>query len=89
MSVVSSRVSNLSSILKSPGVRSQLMKQSNRVYFKLPKNIKNILFNFENRNGIKDYEDLICTLRNSNIKVNNNKLFYYIIQVKIFELILI
>lgn len=68
MSVVSSRVSNLSSILKSPGVRSQLVKQSNRVYFKLPKNIKNILFNFENRNGIKDYEDLICTLRNSNIK---------------------
>ncbi|KAK2576891.1 hypothetical protein KPH14_005516 [Odynerus spinipes] len=68
MSVVSSRVSSVSSILKSPGIRSQLAKQSNRVYFKLPKNIKTILFNYEAHNGIKDYDDLICMLKNPNVK---------------------
>lgn len=69
MSVVSSRVSSVSSILKTPGIRSQLIRQSNRVYFKLPKNLKSIIYNFEIGNGTKDYEDLICTLRDSNIKV--------------------
>nr|XP_033339466.1 RNA polymerase I-specific transcription initiation factor RRN3 [Megalopta genalis] len=68
MSVVSSRVSSVSSILKAPGVRSQLIRQSNRVYFKLPNNLKNIIYNFENGSGIKDYEELICILRDSNIK---------------------
>ncbi|XP_003490029.1 RNA polymerase I-specific transcription initiation factor RRN3 [Bombus impatiens] len=68
MSVVSSRVSSVSSILKSPGVRSQLIRQSNRVHFKLPKNLKSIIYNFEAGNGTKDYEDLICILRDSNIK---------------------
>ncbi|XP_031839526.1 RNA polymerase I-specific transcription initiation factor RRN3 homolog Tif-IA [Nomia melanderi] len=68
MSVVSSRVSSVSSILKAPGVRSQLIRQSNRVYFKLPTNLKNIIYNFESGNGTKDYEDLICVLRDSNIK---------------------
>ncbi|XP_078033045.1 RNA polymerase I-specific transcription initiation factor RRN3 homolog Tif-IA isoform X2 [Augochlora pura] len=68
MSVVSSRVSSVSSILKAPGVRSQLIGQTNRVYFKLPKNLKNIIYNFENGNGTKDYEELICILRDSNIK---------------------
>ncbi|XP_076301490.1 RNA polymerase I-specific transcription initiation factor RRN3 homolog Tif-IA [Lasioglossum baleicum] len=68
MSVVSSRVSSVSSILKAPGVRSQLIRQSNRVYFKLPKNLKNIIYNFENGSVTKDYEDLICVLRDSNIK---------------------
>lgn len=68
MSVVSSRVSSVSSILKSPGIRSQLNRQSNRVYFKLPKDIKNIIFNFETHNEIKDYEDLLCFLKDSNIK---------------------
>lgn len=69
MSVVSSRVSSVSSILKTPGIRSQLIRQSNRVYFKLPKNLKSIIYNFGIGNGTKDYEDLICTLRDSNIKV--------------------
>ncbi|XP_029034108.2 RNA polymerase I-specific transcription initiation factor RRN3 [Osmia bicornis bicornis] len=68
MSVVSSRVSSVSSILKSPGVRSQLIRRSSRVYFKLPKDFKNIIYNFESGNGTKDYEDLICILRDSNIK---------------------
>ncbi|XP_003393653.3 RNA polymerase I-specific transcription initiation factor RRN3 [Bombus terrestris] len=68
MSVVSSRVSSVSSILKTPGVRSQLIRQSNRVHFKLPKNLKSIIYNFEAGNGTKDYEDLICILRDSNIK---------------------
>lgn len=58
----------MSSILKAPGVRSQLIRQSNRVYFKLPKNLKEIIYNFEAGNGKKDYEDLICILRDSNIK---------------------
>ncbi|CAK9826610.1 RNA polymerase I-specific transcription initiation factor RRN3 [Anthophora retusa] len=68
MSVVSSRVSSVSSILKSPGVRSQLIRQSNRVYFKLPKDLKSIIYNFETGNGTKEYEDLICILQDSNIK---------------------
>ncbi|KAF3423756.1 hypothetical protein E2986_01622 [Frieseomelitta varia] len=68
MSVVSSRVSSVSSLLKDPGIRSQLIRQSNRVYLKLPKNLKSILFNFEAGNGTKDYEDLIYILRNSDIK---------------------
>ncbi|KAI4504023.1 hypothetical protein M0802_000494 [Mischocyttarus mexicanus] len=68
MSIVSSRISSLNSILKSPGVRSQLLRQSNKVYFKLPKNVKNILINFESRTNIKDYEDLVCILRSSSIK---------------------
>ncbi|KOC62808.1 RNA polymerase I-specific transcription initiation factor RRN3 [Habropoda laboriosa] len=68
MSVVSSRVSGVSSILKSPGVRSQLIRQSNRVYFKLPKDLKNIIYNFESGNGTKEYEDLICILQDSSIK---------------------
>ncbi|CAK9818627.1 RNA polymerase I-specific transcription initiation factor RRN3 [Anthophora plagiata] len=68
MSVVSSRVSSVSSILKSPGVRSQLIRQSNRVYFKLPKDLKSIIYNFESGNGTKEYEDLICILQDSNIK---------------------
>ncbi|OAD62109.1 RNA polymerase I-specific transcription initiation factor RRN3, partial [Eufriesea mexicana] len=68
MSVISSRVSSVSSILKTPGIRSQLIRQSNRVYFKLPKDLKGIIYNFEAGNGTKDYEDLICLLRDSNIK---------------------
>ncbi|XP_060818468.1 RNA polymerase I-specific transcription initiation factor RRN3 [Bombus pascuorum] len=68
MSVVSSRVSSVSSILKTPGVRSQLIRQSNRVHFKLPKDLKSIIYNFEAGNGTKDYEDLICILRDSTIK---------------------
>ncbi|CAD1479145.1 unnamed protein product [Heterotrigona itama] len=68
MSVVSSRVSSVSSLLKNPGIRSQFIRQSNRVYLKLPKNLKSILFNFEAGNGTKDYENLIYILRNSDIK---------------------
>ena len=68
MSVVSSKVSSVSSILKAPGVRSQFIKQANRVHFKLPKDLKSIIYNFEAGNGTKDYEDLICILRESNIK---------------------
>ncbi|XP_076636521.1 RNA polymerase I-specific transcription initiation factor RRN3 homolog Tif-IA [Colletes latitarsis] len=75
MSVISSRVSSVSSILKAPGVRSQLIRQSNRVYFKLPKNLKSIIYNFESGNGTKDYEDLIHILRDSNIKDTDLKEF--------------
>lgn len=69
MSVVSSRTSSVASILKGPGVRAKLVGQQNRVNFKLPKNLKAILLNFENGCDRKVYEDLICTLRDAKIKV--------------------
>lgn len=69
MSVVSSRISSVSTLLKGSGVRSQLIKQSNRVYFKLPNDIKKILCDFEAGNGIKEYMNLIHLLREGIIKV--------------------
>lgn len=69
MSVVSSRVSSVSSILKTTGVRSQLIKQSNKVYFTLPKDVKCILNNFQTGNKIKEYENLIQLLRDGSVKV--------------------
>ncbi|XP_015595877.1 RNA polymerase I-specific transcription initiation factor RRN3 [Cephus cinctus] len=68
MSVVSSRVSSVSSILKNPGVRAKLVDRPNKVHFKLPKNLKHILTNFENGTQRRVYEDLICILRDSTIK---------------------
>ncbi|KAL6254420.1 hypothetical protein P5V15_014468 [Pogonomyrmex californicus] len=68
MSVVSSRVSSVSSILKVSGVRSQFIKQPSKVYFKLPKDVKNILCNYMKDNGIKDYEKLIYSLKEGAIK---------------------
>lgn len=69
MSVVSSRVSSVSSILKAGGVRAQFVKQPSKVYFKLPKDVKNILCNFTKGNEIKEYEKLIHSLKESAIKV--------------------
>lgn len=69
MSVVSSRVSSVSSILKASGVRAQFIKQPSKVYFKLPKDIKNILLNFAKSDGIKEYEKLIHSLKEGAIKV--------------------
>lgn len=69
MSVVSSRVSSVSSIIKATGIRSQLNKQSNRIhYLKLPKDIKSILYNFKTGNGIKEYEKLIYILKEDAVK---------------------
>ena len=69
MSVVSSRVSSVSSIIKATGIRSQLNKQSSRIhYFKLPKDIKSILCNFKAGNGIKEYEKLIHALKEDAIQ---------------------
>lgn len=70
MSVVSSRVSSVSSILKSIGGKSQVAIQSSRAtYFKPPKDIKTILYNFETGKGHKEYKELICVLRDAVIKV--------------------
>lgn len=69
MSVVSSTVSSVSSILKINGVRAQFIKQPSKVYFKLPENVKNILCNFTNGDGIKEYEKLIHSLKEGAIKV--------------------
>lgn len=75
MSVVSSRVSSVSSIIKTTGIRSQLNKQSNRIhYLKLPKDIKSILYNFKTGNGIKEYEKLIHILKEDAVKVKTKKL---------------
>lgn len=68
MSVVSSRLSSVSSILKSPGLRAKVVHLANRVRFKLPKNFKEILINFESGLDRKQYENLICTIRDSEIR---------------------
>ncbi|XP_011858498.1 PREDICTED: RNA polymerase I-specific transcription initiation factor RRN3 [Vollenhovia emeryi] len=68
MSVVSSRVSSVSSILKTSGVRTKFVKQPGKVYFKLPRDIKNILCNFANSDGIKEYEKLIHSLKECAVK---------------------
>ncbi|XP_071581207.1 RNA polymerase I-specific transcription initiation factor RRN3 isoform X1 [Temnothorax nylanderi] len=68
MSVVSSRVSSVSSILKASGVRAQFIKQPGKVYFKLPKDVKNIICNSANSDGIKEYEKLIHLLKEGAIK---------------------
>jgi len=73
MSVVSSRVSSVSSILKASGVRTQFVNQPNKVYFKLPKNVKDILCNFTSGNGIKEYEKLIHLLKTGTLKVKTGK----------------
>lgn len=82
MSVVSSRVSSVSSIIKATGIRSQLNKQSSRIhYFKLPKDIKSILCNFKAGNGIKEYEKLIHALKEDAIQVKINKKFVKCMQI--------
>lgn len=59
----------MSSILKGSGVRAQFIKQPSKVHFKLPKDVKNILCNFANSDGIKEYEKLIYSLKEGVIKV--------------------
>ncbi|XP_029663030.1 RNA polymerase I-specific transcription initiation factor RRN3 isoform X3 [Formica exsecta] len=69
MSVVSSRVSSVSSIIKATGIRTQLNKQCSRIqHLKLPKDIKSILYNFKTGNGIKEYEKLLHSLKEDAIK---------------------
>lgn len=70
MSVVSSRVSTISSILQS-GVRAQILGQQNRVRFKLPNDLKIVLNNYETGVDRKSYEELICILRDTDVKVSN------------------
>ncbi|XP_012524208.2 RNA polymerase I-specific transcription initiation factor RRN3 [Monomorium pharaonis] len=71
MSIVSSTVSSVSSILKTSGVREQFIKQPGKIYFKLPKDVKNILCNFTNGDGIKEYEKLIYSLKEGAVKDND------------------
>lgn len=85
MSVVSSRVSSVSSIIKATGIRTQLNKQCNRIqYLKLPKDIKSILCNFKTGNGIKEYEKLLHSLKEDAIKVKNKRNIYKICMQIIF-----
>ncbi|XP_011253410.1 RNA polymerase I-specific transcription initiation factor RRN3 isoform X2 [Camponotus floridanus] len=66
MSVVSSRVSSVSSIIKATGLRAQL-KQCNRIqYLKLPEDIKGILCKAGSES--KEYEKLIYSLKEGAIK---------------------
>ncbi|XP_001602153.1 RNA polymerase I-specific transcription initiation factor RRN3 [Nasonia vitripennis] len=68
MSIVSSRVSSVSSILKGSGVRSALVNSQKRICFKLPRNLKTVLLNYENGCDRQAYQDMVCILRDSNVK---------------------
>jgi hypothetical protein len=68
MSVITSSISCLSSILKSPGIRSRNAEQ--RVRFKLPESLKTVLLDFINRKNIKSYEELIYTIRDGDVDVS-------------------
>lgn len=69
MSIVSSRVSSVASILKTPGSRSSLLDQPKRIRFKLPDDLRNVILNFETGADSQMYRDLVCILRDSNLKV--------------------
>lgn len=66
MSVVSSRISSVSSMLKDSGVRAQFIKQPK--ICTLPKNVKDILYNYK---GIrkKEYDKLVHSIKNGVVKV--------------------
>jgi hypothetical protein len=66
MSVITASVSGLSSILKSPGLRSRIEQ---RVRFRLPESLKTILLDFINRKNIKPYEELIFAIRDGDVQV--------------------
>ncbi|XP_018302784.1 RNA polymerase I-specific transcription initiation factor RRN3 [Mycetomoellerius zeteki] len=68
MSVVSSRISSVSSMLKDSGVRAQFIKQPK--ICTLPKNVKDILYNYK---GIrkKEYDKLVHSIKNGVVKDNN------------------
>jgi hypothetical protein len=68
MSVITTSVSGLSSILKSPGIRRGTTEQ--RVRFRLPESLKTVLLDFINRKNIKAYEELIYTIRDGDIQVS-------------------
>ena len=68
MSVITSSVSGLTSILRSPGIRRRNAEQ--RVRFKLPENLKTVLLDFINRKNIKSYEELIYMIRDGDVDVS-------------------
>ncbi|XP_014223564.1 RNA polymerase I-specific transcription initiation factor RRN3 [Trichogramma pretiosum] len=69
MSVVSSRISSVSSILKGSGVRaSTLLASQKKICFKLPDDITSVITNYENGSDHQTYGDMICILRDSNVK---------------------
>ncbi|KAK0080743.1 hypothetical protein PV325_013443 [Microctonus aethiopoides] len=80
MSVISSRTTSIASILKCPGTRAKLVGTQNRVNFKLPKNLKNLLTNYETGSERKVYDDLICILKNANIK--DDELIELLVEVR-------
>ncbi|XP_066589763.1 RNA polymerase I-specific transcription initiation factor RRN3 isoform X1 [Prorops nasuta] len=80
MSVVSSKISSVSSILKTPGVRSKLSRPANKVYFKLPQDLRTIILNFESGESNKEYNNLLSILQTYTIK--DSDLLEFLIQVK-------
>jgi hypothetical protein len=68
MSVITSSISGLSSILKSPGIRKRNAEQ--RVRFRLPESLKTVLLDFVDRKNIKSYEELIYTIRDGDVDVS-------------------
>jgi len=69
MSVITSSLSGLTSILKSPGSRRRNAEQ--HVRFKLPENLKTVLLDFISRKNIKSYEELIYMIRDGDVDDNN------------------
>lgn len=70
MSIVSSRVSSVASILKTPGSRSSMLDQPKRIRFKLPDDLKSVIHDFESGIDCQMYKDLVCILRDSTLKDN-------------------
>lgn len=69
MSVISSHVSGISSILKS-GVRAQFIpNKQKKISFELPKDVKSVIADYETGCNTHSYEEMICVLRDSEVKV--------------------
>jgi len=68
MSVITSSVSGLTSILKSPGIRKRNAEQ--RVRFKLSENLETVLLDFISRKNVKSYEELIYMTRDGDVDVS-------------------
>ncbi|XP_066993882.2 RNA polymerase I-specific transcription initiation factor RRN3 isoform X2 [Anabrus simplex] len=79
-SVANSHRSFASSILKNPSLIGCRNTSDNRVHFKLPSNLEIVFRDAVNGSDVKQYEDLICALKNSVIK--DGQLFSFLREVR-------
>lgn len=77
MSVITSKSSLLSILKTSSGTPRNSL---NRVRFQLPSNIRNIFLDFKSGANTKEYENLVCTIRDS--EISDNELLSLLIEVK-------